>query len=126
MECPKCHAAMEEVTYGRDMVVDRCTHCKGLWFDVGEAEALKGKWMSDALLDIGDPEIGKKYNQIDKPVKCPRCSKVMRIIPDKRQPHIIYEACDDHGMFFDAGEFSDYKHETLLDKIKDIIAALRS
>ncbi len=42
MECPKCHSAMEEVTYGRNMTVDRCTNCKGIWFDVGEAEVLKG------------------------------------------------------------------------------------
>jgi len=36
MECPKCKSAMEEVTYGRNMTVDRCTSCKGIWFDVGE------------------------------------------------------------------------------------------
>ncbi|MBT3622809.1 MAG: hypothetical protein HN526_01830, partial [Gammaproteobacteria bacterium] len=26
MECPKCEANMEEVTYGRNMTVDRCSN----------------------------------------------------------------------------------------------------
>lgn len=125
MECPKCHALMQEVTYGRNMVVDRCTHCQGLWFDKGEAEAMKGKWMSDAILDTGNPELGRKYNATEKPVKCPRCDKVMIKTPDKRQPHILYERCDEHGMFFDAGEFTDYKYETFLDKIRDFFAIFR-
>jgi Zn-finger nucleic acid-binding protein len=73
MECPKCHSAMEEVTYGRDLIIDRCTNCKGIWFDAGEAEKLKGKWMSE-FIDSGDPEVGKEYNKIDD-VNCPRCDK---------------------------------------------------
>ena len=64
MECPKCHGEMEEVTYGRNMTIDRCTNCKGIWFDVGEAEALKGKWMSE-FVDSGDPDIGKEFNKIE-------------------------------------------------------------
>lgn len=56
MECPKCHSTMEEVTFGRNMVIDRCTNCKGIWFDAGEAETLKGKWMSE-FIDSGDPEV---------------------------------------------------------------------
>ena len=44
MDCPKCHSTMEEITYGRNMTIDRCTNCKGIWFDLGEAETLKDKW----------------------------------------------------------------------------------
>ena len=41
---------------------------------------------------------------------------------DNNQPHIWYEACDIcSGVFFDAGEFSDYKEENILDFFKDII-----
>lgn len=124
MECPKCHAAMEEVTYGRNMTVDRCTNCKGIWFDIGEAETLKGKWMSE-FVDSGDPEVGKEYNKIED-VDCPRCGKQMAKVSDPKQPHIWYEACEEHGMFFDAGEFTDYKYETLLDKFRDLITGKRS
>jgi len=43
MLCPKCNGVMEEATYGRNMTIDRCTQCKGIWCDTGEAEVLKGK-----------------------------------------------------------------------------------
>ncbi len=62
IKCPKCGHGMNEITYGGDVVIDRCTHCQGLWFDTGEAEALKGKWMGDAL-DLGDPDEGKKMGR---------------------------------------------------------------
>ena len=123
MECPKCHSAMEEITYGRNMTADRCTNCKGIWCDVGEAEALKGKRMSE-FVDSGDPDVGKEYNKIEN-VNCPRYSKVMATVSDPKQPHIWYEACEDHGVYFDAGEFTDYKYETLLDKFRDFIKGKR-
>ena len=40
MDCPKCKAAMELVTVA-NVEVDRCTNCKGLWFDAGEIDRLK-------------------------------------------------------------------------------------
>ena len=115
MDCPKCNAPMEEATYGRNMTIDRCTGCEGIWFDLGEAEQLKDKWMSE-FLDTGNAKTGKANNNItDCP--CPRCGKTMEHIKDADQPHIGYEACAEHGMYFDAGEFTDFKHETLFEKM---------
>ncbi len=123
IECPKCGHGMEELSYGGDLAIDRCTHCQGLWFDEGEAELLKGKWMGDAL-DTGTPAEGKKWDAVDE-VACPRCGKDMEIASDSKQPHIWYEVCRDHGMFMDAGEFTDYKHETLLDLFRTWIKGSR-
>ena len=123
MQCPKCDAAMEEVTYGKDMTIDRCTSCKGIWFDLGEAEMLKSKWMSE-FIDSGDPVIGKEYNKVVD-INCPTCGKEMDKIADPAQPHIWYEVCQEHGMYFDAGEFTDYKYETLMDKFRDLIKGRR-
>ena len=61
LQCPKCKHGMDEVTYG-NLTIDRCTECQGIWFDSGEAEALKDRWMGEAL-DTGDPDIGKKWNE---------------------------------------------------------------
>lgn len=33
MNCPKCSAEFETISFN-DIEVDRCTGCKGLWFDV--------------------------------------------------------------------------------------------
>ena len=40
MNCPKCNAAMEKVTF-EGVEVDRCTRCGGLWFDFQEQQQLK-------------------------------------------------------------------------------------
>ena len=114
---------MDEITYGGDLVVDRCTNCQGLWFDEGEAELLKSKWMGDAL-DTGSASEGKKWDTVDD-ISCPRCSKDMVKASDPDQPHIWYEVCTDHGMFMDAGEFTDFKNETLADWFRSMIKGSR-
>ncbi len=126
MDCPKCSATMEEKTLSTlkgGVTVDRCTGCHGLWFDIGEAETLKDKWMSD-FVDSGDPEVGREQNKI-RDINCPRCNKSMDKLTDPVQKHIQYEACGEHGMYFDAGEFTDYKYETLMDIFRDFVALVR-
>ncbi|MEM6580822.1 MAG: zf-TFIIB domain-containing protein [Pseudomonadota bacterium] len=123
IECPKCGHGMMEVSYGSDLVIDRCTNCRGLWFDTGEAEKLKEKWMGEAL-DIGDSDIGKKWDRVED-IACPRCGKDMLKISDPDQPHVWYETCTEHGIFMDAGEFTDYKHETLADWFRTLLRGER-
>ncbi len=126
MDCPKCNAVMEEHTLNTlqgGVTIDRCTKCMGIWFDIGEAEQLKDKWMSD-YIDAGDPKVGKEQNKI-RDIACPRCGKKMELLNDPVQTHIQYEACAEHGMYFDAGEFTDYKYETLMDIFRDFISAVK-
>ena len=72
------------------------------------------------LVDSGDLSVGKANNKITD-CNCPRCGKKMVHIQDTEQAGIGYEACDEHGMYFDAGEFTDYKYDTLLEKIIRLI-----
>lgn len=123
LQCPKCRHGMDEISYG-NLKVDRCTGCQGIWFDTGEAEALKERWMGEAL-DTGDPEVGKKWNEVED-IDCPICGDAMEKTADPTQHHIWYEICNKHGMFFDAGEFTDYKYETLLDKFRGLISGKRN
>ena len=37
--CPKCGAALVPVPY-RDIELDKCSRCQGVWLDVGELEQL--------------------------------------------------------------------------------------
>jgi len=123
MQCPKCDSEMEKVNFAA-FEVDRCTSCKGLWFDMLEHEDLK-KISGSEVIDSGDPEEGKKYNAKGK-VTCPKCHIPMVKMVDVKQRHIWYEACHQcFGVFFDAGEFRDYKDETLLDYFKDLFAEER-
>jgi hypothetical protein len=45
----------------------------------------------------------------------------MEPVKDPEQQHIQYEVCEDHGMFMDAGEFADYKNETLVETLAKFV-----
>lgn len=123
MQCPKCDAKMYEITY-KGVTIDRCTECRGIWFDDGEAERLKNEWMSE-FLDDGDPKEGREFDAIGD-IRCPRCEKQMDRLYDLKQHHIWYEACPDgHGKFFDAGEFTDWIYNTVIDRIRDLTKGKR-
>lgn len=123
MDCPKCGHAMEQVVYA-DIEVDRCTLCKGLWFDMLEHEQLKEIRGAEAI-DSGDREVGALFNRDDR-ICCPRCRSRMIRMVDPEQPHIWYESCGAcHGVFFDAGEFTDYKRHTPIDLLRRLRARER-
>ena len=127
MDCPKCNFEMLEMkieTLHGQVVIDKCNSCKGLWFDNGEAEQLKGGWMAD-FADSGDPSVGKTYNTV-RDIKCPRCGKEMEKTSDSKQKHIWYEICHDHGIFMDAGEFTDFKFESLFDRFRTLVKGDRN
>lgn len=116
MKCPKCDAEMELVTY-EGVTVDRCTGCKGIWFDANEQKWLKEKKGSE-VIDIGDVATGKKMDKITK-INCPRCHTPMIRMVDVDQHHIDYEACTTcYGIFLDAGEFKDLKDYTMSEYLK--------
>ena len=122
LQCPKCGHGMHEVTY-QDVTIDSCSHCKGLWFDVDEAHQLKHIEGSETL-DSGDPAQGAIWDSHSE-IDCPRCGKRMGKSYDPKQIHIWYETCNEHGLFMDAGEFTDFKFETLLDWFRGLIKGNR-
>lgn len=113
---------MGKVTFG-SVVVDRCTSCRGLWFDAREHERLKDMAGSEEI-DPGSPassaagptggtaSAGPAIG--DAKIDCPVChTRLIRMI-DRQQPHIHFESCIVcHGTFFDAGEFRDYKEQSV-------------
>ena len=114
---------MERVNF-QGIEIDRCTNCKGIWFDMREHEHLKKIRGSEAI-DVGSPKTGAVHNRKGD-VKCPRCGTKMIPMVDARQPHIWYESCPVcYGIFFDAGEFSDWKEETIMDFFRDLLASPR-
>ena len=52
MLCPKCNGKLIERTF-RDVVIDECAGCSGIWLDKGELEALtepeKAGWVAAFL-----------------------------------------------------------------------------
>lgn len=123
MKCPKCNSPMEQVEY-EGVEVDRCTACKGLWFDSGEKESL-GSAKAAADIDVGDAHAGAELSEIDE-YPCPRCSGSMIRMVDPKQSHIWYETCGAcGGSFFDAGEFRDLSKKTVSDFFKSLFTPER-
>ena len=124
MQCPKCAHEMEKIEFD-DVAVDRCTLCKGIWFDALEQDTLKTADGSEEI-DSGDPEVGKLFDKEDN-VNCPICSIPMLKMVDPDQTHIHYESCSVcYGAFFDAGEFTDLKFRTFKDFFRDLRSRERS
>ncbi len=123
MICPKCESTMEQVVY-EGIEVDRCTSCKGLWFDSGEMEALSAA-NAAASIDVGDARAGAQMSEIDR-YPCPRCSGGMVRMVDPKQSHIWYEKCSScGGSFFDAGEFRDLAEKSISDFFKSLFTPER-
>lgn len=111
MHCPKCQAKMERVVIDQHEI-DRCTGCRGLWFDLEEHEEAKA--LAEQV-DIGDATLGSLQNAIDR-ICCPVCpgSQPMIRMVDARQPHIRFESCTVcYGRFYDAGEYKDFAEFTV-------------
>jgi Zn-finger nucleic acid-binding protein len=109
---------MEALTI-EDITVQRCTECHGLWFHGVSHKELKKIHGSEAI-DIGYEENSRAFDRL-KGVACPECGKRMQRISDTFKPHLHYDACPAHdGFFFDAGEFRDFKRESVLDFFKDL------
>jgi len=126
IQCPKCRAPMGKVTFG-SVVVDRCTSCRGLWFDAREHERLKELDGSEEI-DPGDTEAAattapKSATATGQPgdpkMQCPVChTRLIRMV-DHQQPHIHFESCTVcHGSFFGAGECRDYKEHGVAEWFK--------
>ena len=105
--------------------VERCTDCQGLFFDEFDRERLR-KMRGAETIDTGDPKTGREFNQVDC-IDCPRCGSRMIRMVDLEQHHIWFEHCTVcGGSFFDAGEFKDLAHHTIMDFFKDLVTKERS
>src|SRR5215218_5652990 len=113
MKCPKCGGQLKAVMQDH-IEVERCEQCGGLWFDRLEADRLLKIKGSANALDTGDVKIGEKQNQQGN-IECPRCHSQMIRMVDLEQHHIWYESCTVcYGKWFDAGEFKDLQHHTIV------------
>jgi Zn-finger nucleic acid-binding protein len=118
LNCPKCGAVMEKVVF-QNIAVDRCTACRGLWFDALEQEHLAAIKGSESI-DVGSPRPAGTEAPVPKiVVKCPVCHTPMIRMVDHHHPHLHFESCTVcYGVFFDAGEFRDYKEHSILETFK--------
>ena len=116
MKCPRCAGQFERVQHGAIMV-DRCQTCKGLWFDIFEAEALK-KVRGSATIDIGSIEEGQQFIKFLE-LTCPKCYTKMTPLADQYDETITYQKCPVcYGAWFDAGTFTHFRNNGFFSAVK--------
>jgi len=104
--CPKCDVPLF-ILHFKDIEVDFCHRCRGLWLDAGELEALlhrTGAKVDDPLLHIlQQPGAEPK----ERPHLCPRCDAPLHEIQVEHagRPTLTLDKCPrGHGLWFDADE----------------------
>ena len=125
MQCPKCHGTMESKTYGRKIAVHRCSDCGGLFCKPDVLLEMKREWMAEVVLDSGDTKVGQEHDKLGD-INCPECGTPMDKEYDPQQTHIWFETCSQcEGIYLDAGEFSDLKYDTIIDRVRDLVKGRR-
>ena len=115
--CPKCNSPMEKVKFA-NIEIDRCTACKGLWFDMLEREHLDAVKGSESI-DIGHAHQEDRDKVVR--IKCPVDHEPMIRMVDVAHPHIWYESCPIcYGLYYDAGEFREHKEHSVFGFFKDL------
>ena len=106
MRCPNCHRDMIVVEY-KQIELDHCLNCRGVWFDAGELELL--------LKSAGMPSVVPATQNIqnsEKRRRCPICDRRMNKVSLCDQPVVPVDACSvGHGLFFDGGELEQVLKE---------------
>ena len=107
--CPKCDAELFILRF-KDVEVDYCHLCRGLWLDAGELEAIlrqTGARADDPVLlslqQEGALPPGAKH-------LCPRCDKQLREISVAQAgaaPLVLDRCPANHGLWFDADELQE-------------------
>jgi Zn-finger nucleic acid-binding protein len=105
--CPVCKSGMIVIEY-RDIELDYCTDCKGVWFDSGELELMLKAHQVEGI----EPFLENITNSPDTPSsekkrKCPICNRRMRKKTIGESPRLLIDMCGEgHGLWFDGGEIA--------------------
>ncbi len=105
MICPVCKDDMIVVEY-RNIELDYCHSCKGVWFDSGELEILlKSQGLEEPKTFFDGILTSQEAVSSEKKRNCPICSHRMNKTAIGGQPEILIDICrDKHGLWFDGGE----------------------
>ncbi|MCS6771946.1 MAG: zf-TFIIB domain-containing protein [Kiritimatiellae bacterium] len=94
--CPTCDKPLVALEY-RNVEVDWCPACRGIWMDRGELGVLlRGDPAADALIPLS---VGAR-----SPRRCPACGDWMREARAQQAPITLDVCPHDHGWWFDEGE----------------------
>lgn len=131
MLCPQCHQPLVIVEY-RDIELDACPDCHGLWFDAQELEQM-------FMLAGAVEAYHKLEDQLDRfphaqpRRRCPRCRNRLEPVraPSAKNDLILDECPFEHGIWFDAGELdallqATFDSELALEEVRGYLGLFMS
>ena len=103
--CPRCQAAMNEVTVGSTTVLE-CARCEGIWVDVDTLQQIVADREKQALVS-NVPSALNQPLEVEKTIRyvpCPVCHELMNRVQFAQCSHVIVDVCKPHGTWFDKDE----------------------
>lgn len=101
MKCPYCKSTMIVLEL-KQVEIDYCSQCGGIWLDTGEMELLLESPEKRDLLLVSfrlDPL------STEKKLRCPICKKKMQKAMAGLDSNTLIDKCHKgHGLWFDRGE----------------------
>ena len=98
MNCPRCDVALDEKKF-KDIDIDHCPECKGLWLDFHELDQLE-----DHAMDEDERKGMIEYARRESDISCPHCHEVMETF-NYRAHNLPIDHCKNrHGYWLDEGE----------------------
>lgn len=105
MICPTCKHSMIVIEY-KQIELDYCTNCSGVWFDAGELELMLERVNLKPNVASGKSILAlSEATTSEKKRNCPLCRRKMRKEFIGSEPKILIDACPvNEGLWFDGGE----------------------
>jgi len=98
LNCPRCDVALDEKKL-KDIEIDHCPQCKGLWLDFHELDQLE-----DHSMDDDDSKGMIEYSRRESDISCPHCHEVMETFNYRAHDLPIDHCKNECGYWLDEGE----------------------
>jgi len=121
MICPRCDVDLSEVRL-RDVVIDQCGECGGIWFDFAAFERILNREARAARKLL--PETERRESKDVETLPCPRCEdKLIRMRGDLDR--MIYYTClTCYGRWLDGDELKRIMDRPLAAKFEKLFQEL--
>jgi Zn-finger nucleic acid-binding protein len=124
LSCPRCkHAVLEEIEL-REVPLDRCPCCAGIWFDNAEVLELTGlKNQLSGFESIVPAVVFHKEK-----MACPKCDGVTLrrlVMPSEGRDKVLYRCASCLGTWIDRGELREAEDSGLALSITAFFADIK-